>query len=75
MNNDHQLETRHGAKRLRRERPAPEITPWHMRILNALQGRQVFEGIDLDDPAAANRLAKRRRRNRIAKASRKTNRR
>ncbi|OZD48610.1 hypothetical protein CH252_18965 [Rhodococcus sp. 06-1477-1B] len=65
-----------GKKRQRREPSMPEITPWHMRILNALQGRQMFQGIDADlDPAAANRLAKRRRRNRLAKASRKLNRR
>lgn len=69
-------ETAPGKKRQRRERPAAPITPWHARILNALQGRPLFQGIDPElDPAASNRLAKRRRRNRIAKASRKTNRR
>lgn len=49
---------------------------WGQRILNALQGRPVFQGIDPDvDPAAANRLAKRRAKNKVARASRKVNRR
>ena len=48
---------------------------WGGRILRALQGRKVFEGIDAErDPAAANRLAKRRAKNKVAKASRKANR-
>ncbi|WP_396645408.1 hypothetical protein [Microbacterium sp.] len=75
-NDGHPTVSRVGKKRARRERTVGEITPWHTRLLNALQGRQVFAGIDPDeDPAAANRLAKRRRRNRLAKASRKINRR
>lgn len=49
---------------------------WGGRILRALQGRPVFQGIDADvDPAAANRLRKRRAKNRVARASRKANRR
>lgn len=65
-----------GRKRARRQKPLATITPWHSRILNALQGRVVFQGIDPEmDPAAANRLAKRRAKNRMAKASRKANRR
>jgi hypothetical protein len=49
---------------------------WGQRILNALQGRQMFQGVDPErDPAAANRLAKRRAKNKVARASRKANRR
>ena len=49
---------------------------WGGRILRALQGRPMFQGIDPDvDPAAANRLRKRRAKNKVAKASRKANRR
>lgn len=49
---------------------------WGGRILSALQGRRIFEGIDPErDPAAANRLAKRRAKNKVARASRKANRR
>ena len=49
---------------------------WGGRILKALQGRPMFQGIDPDvDPAAANRLAKRRAKNKVARASRKANRR
>lgn len=65
-----------GEKRARRQKPVGKVTPWHSRILNALQGRQVFQGIDPEmDPAAFNRLQKRRAKNRVAKASRKANRR
>lgn len=49
---------------------------WGGRILRALQGRPIFQGVDPDlDPAAANRLAKRRAKNKVARASRKANRR
>lgn len=49
---------------------------WGGRILRALQGRPIFQGIDAEhDPAAANRLAKRRAKNKVARASRKVNRR
>lgn len=65
-----------GKKRARRQKPVGTVTPWHSRILNALQGRAVFQGIDPEtDPAAHNRLLKRRAKNRMAKASRKANRR
>lgn len=51
-------------------------TSWGSRILRALQGRPIFQGIDADlDPAAANRLRKRRAKNKVARASRKANRR
>lgn len=49
---------------------------WGGRILRALQGRPIFQGIDPEtDPAAANRLAKRRAKNKVARASRRANRR
>lgn len=49
---------------------------YQTRILLALQGRPIFQGpAELDEAAFANRVAKRRARNRMARASRKANRR
>ena len=67
-----------GRKRAKREARKTYANPssWGGAILRALQHQPVFQGIDAEeDPAAANRLAKRRRKNRLAKASRKANRR
>jgi hypothetical protein len=57
-----------GKKRARREQIVPEAELWHFPL--------ILRGIDPHEhPAGANRLAQRRARNKVAKASRKTNRR
>jgi hypothetical protein len=48
-----------------------EPTSYELAILNGLQGKSIFQGLD---PAMATRLAKRRAKNKVAKASRKANR-
>jgi len=64
-----------GRKRARREKTLALHTPWHDRILAGLRGKPIYEGIDPDlDPARANRLQKRRAKNRVAAKSRRINR-
>lgn len=49
---------------------------WGARILRALQGRPVFQGIDPEvSPGQAKALARRRAKNKVARASRRANRR
>lgn len=66
-----------GRKRQKREERKTWAAPsaWGARLLSALQSKPLYQGIDEEDLAAVNRLAKRRRKNRLAKASRKANRR
>ena len=45
-----------------------------LAALNRTRGDTIFQGFDADDRAAFNRIARRRAKNKVARASRRTNR-